>query len=118
MIVVFAYVVGCRVAVAQERGLEPPANSVKASNGQSCRIQRQFSFTARWRRGCCVRNYEVWFGTKGAAAQDSQASFIWPEIISTASRLQIPDVLARNEKHGQRSWDTPKNGARNGLRGF
>ena len=29
--------------------------------------------------GCCVRNYELWFGTRRAAAQDSQASFILPQ---------------------------------------
>ena len=38
MIVAFAYVVGCRVAVAQEGGLERPAHALKASNGQSCRM--------------------------------------------------------------------------------
>ena len=38
MIIVFAYVVGCRVAVAQQRGLERPANALQASSGHSCRM--------------------------------------------------------------------------------
>ena len=42
------------------------------------------------------------------AAQDSQASFKGPEMVSEASRLQIPDVRARDGKHD--SCDAPKNG--------
>ena len=56
-----------RAAVAQERGLEPPANARNSSNEQSCRIK--------------ITSF-------GSAAQDFQASFImvwevskWPEMV-------------------------------------
>ena len=61
-----------------------------------------FSFTARRNRGCCVRNYELSFGTRDAAAQD---------MVSEASRLQIPDVMAKDGKHGQKNWGAPNNEA-------
>ena len=33
---------------------------------KAAELQRLFSFTARQRRDCCLRNYELWFGSLGS----------------------------------------------------
>ena len=86
----------CRVAVAQESGLERPANAPKASNGQSRMTTTVFIYCPSEER-VLRKKFELWFGT----AQDSQARFKGPEMVSEASRLQIPEAWP--EKLG-RSW--------------
>ena len=82
----------------------------KAAEGQ-----RLFSFAARRRGGCCVRNYELWCCRAGFSGKLYMARNAFRGFQIAAS-----DVMA-SEKHGQRSWE-PKNGgfhmARHGLGGF
>ena len=72
--------------LSHKRGFERQANALKASNGQS-RLTTIVLIYCSSEERLLRKKLQLWFGTRGAAVQHSQASFIWPEMVWEASKL-------------------------------